>query len=176
MVRALFFIFALFPFKHLMADEGYTFYRLDCNTELSYLHISTVTKYNISNIIWPHGDWNAHENNLKKLEEKYGLHVFGAAYGRFPDESFKCNLGSVNITLRGNKIAREIGRNKETVYYQSHPTMLVTVNDKLVYDKFSAVGLGTITVDVGERYIMINRCLDNKECKDETLYFSDYNL
>ncbi|WP_287050281.1 hypothetical protein, partial [Shewanella sp. CG18_big_fil_WC_8_21_14_2_50_42_11] len=176
MVRALLFLFAFFPARYLMADEGYDFYKLDCNSELSYLHISFISKYNIGNIIWPHGGWKEHEDSLKRLEKEYGLHVFGWGYGRYSENGYSCKLGLVNIKLQGNKVVRTFGPNMDTVYYQSFPKIRITIKDKLIYEELPGVDLNGKTIDVSNRHISIRGCLDGKECKDKTFYFSEYNL
>lgn len=103
-------------------DEYYEFFSIRCAPPVLFASIESVGIWNVGEYVWPVGvpqydnetqrkswltdNWRLHEVNLETLEQKYGLYVFGQAYGRYAAEHIVCENPAYRLHISADPVER----------------------------------------------------------------------
>ncbi|WP_043311096.1 hypothetical protein [Pseudomonas sp. ML96] len=130
------------------ADEYYEFLSIRCMPQLQAIRLDFVGIWNVGDWIWPSvpeqenrkswvlDSWQRHENALKTLERKHGLHVFGQQYGRQLDSPIICELPHFRVSIAAARIEREYVDEDIRVAYRGRAEIQITaLNGSLVFSE-----------------------------------------
>ncbi len=183
LLLAAFFVCILVNLQSSHADEYYWFYSFRCFKEIGVARIEKIGVWNVDYLVWPTdlspypdrksrmlASWQQHERNLKSLEDKYGLYVFGEPYGRYSEDPIRCELPRVVLDIISDKLERDyVTVGDPRVSYRGPMTFRIMSKDGNVLMKGTVGENQSFQIQDSDSSIIYSSCGLGEHCEEKVL-------
>jgi hypothetical protein len=170
------------------SDEVYEFVSIRCLPELRTVQVDVFRLWNVRFYVWQNApranyadlkSWERanraqHIENLRRLEESYGIYVIDEAYGRWDDQPLDCPIGSNTVRVSFQKREMEGNTGEGIRAYRGGATIsIVNKAGKVVWQHAFRSEHATFQVSNGG--VLYVLCDNGQFCDPQNYQSADFN-